>query len=133
MRYKVKDTVISILLKNNTIAKAGQEIAEEQLTDSPANMIAGGYIEEIVEPGPSAADLQRMADEAKALEISNAKTAVEAATLALTTAQTNAETAAPELKEAADAAVVTAQSNFDTAQAAFDALVAPVSPAKNKK
>lgn len=120
MSYKVK--VISLLLLNNVIVPYGTEIEASQLTDSAENLVKGGYLEEVVPVGPSAAELQLQADAQKLIELGNAKTALDNATNALTAAQTAAAAATPETKDALDAAVVTATADLQNAQAAFDAI-----------
>jgi hypothetical protein len=130
MKYKI--LVIALLLKNNKMGNAGDEVTADQLTDSVENLIAGNYIEEVKAPEPTAEELQAQADQAKKREQDAAKGALDAANAALVIAQNNAASAAPELKEAADAAVVNAQEAVNAAQSAYDALVAPSTPAKKK-
>lgn len=130
MKYRV--IVIALLLKNNIVAKFGDEVTAEQLSDTPELLVKGCYIEEIAAPQPSAADLQKLADEAKLQEIATAQSALDAANAALSTAQNNQSTAAPELKDAADTAVANAQGAVDAAQKALDALNVPAKAGKNK-
>ncbi len=128
MKYKV--LVIALLLKNNVVAKFGEEVTADQLSDSAQNLIKGGYIAEVA---PSSADLQKAADEAKAKELADAQAALDAANIALSTAKANADAAPAELKDAANVAITNAQAAADAAQAAVDALTAPVKDTTKKK